>query len=155
MAFLQGPSARAWCWAPCLNLLVSSDSDFTRLASRLREGRHTVYGLGEAKTPPPFVPACDKYHLYRVAPRTRVRLEQQRYTGRSAFGKRQADPVDLISGIMISRVSQWTHGCHVQDAYFSTAVDLYHGLPEPDPTRRLQRSTRWPSLYVDRRPEAV
>lgn len=41
--------------------LVSSDSDFTRLASRLREEGLTVYGFGEAKTPPPFVSACDKF----------------------------------------------------------------------------------------------
>lgn len=41
--------------------LVSSDSDFTRLASRLREEGLTVYGFGEAKTPQPFVSACDKF----------------------------------------------------------------------------------------------
>src|ERR1039457_3334060 len=41
--------------------LVSSDSDFTRLASRLREEGLTVYGFGERKTPPPFVSACDKF----------------------------------------------------------------------------------------------
>jgi len=41
--------------------LVSSDSDFTRLASRLREAGMIVYGFGENKTPKPFVGACDKY----------------------------------------------------------------------------------------------
>jgi len=41
--------------------LVSSDSDFTRLASRLREEGLTVYGFGEEKTPRPFVAACDKF----------------------------------------------------------------------------------------------
>lgn len=41
--------------------LVSSDSDFTRLASRLREEGLTVYGFGEEKTPKPFVAACDKF----------------------------------------------------------------------------------------------
>src|SRR6266576_3282687 len=41
--------------------LVSSDSDFTRLASRIRESGLTVYGFGERKTPKPFVAACDKF----------------------------------------------------------------------------------------------
>jgi uncharacterized LabA/DUF88 family protein len=41
--------------------LVSSDSDFTRLAARLRESGMTVYGFGERKTPKPFVAACDKF----------------------------------------------------------------------------------------------
>ncbi|MBK1701025.1 NYN domain-containing protein [Thiococcus pfennigii] len=41
--------------------IVSSDSDFTRLASRLRESGTVVYGFGEKKTPEPFVAACDKF----------------------------------------------------------------------------------------------
>lgn len=41
--------------------IVSSDSDFTRLASRIREAGLTVYGFGEKKTPKPFVAACDKF----------------------------------------------------------------------------------------------
>lgn len=41
--------------------LVSSDSDFTRLATRIREAGLVVYGFGERKTPEPFVAACDKF----------------------------------------------------------------------------------------------
>jgi len=41
--------------------LVSSDSDFTRLATRIRESGMAVYGFGERKTPEPFVAACDKF----------------------------------------------------------------------------------------------
>lgn len=41
--------------------LVSSDSDFTRLATRIRESGLVVYGFGEKKTPQPFVAACDKF----------------------------------------------------------------------------------------------
>lgn len=41
--------------------LVSSDSDFTRLATRLRESGMKVYGIGEKKTPDPFIVACDKF----------------------------------------------------------------------------------------------
>ncbi len=42
-------------------VLVSSDSDFTRLAIRLREAGMTVFGIGEKKTPEPFRVACDKF----------------------------------------------------------------------------------------------
>ncbi len=41
--------------------LVSSDSDFTRLSTRIREAGLTVYGFGEKKTPEPFRSACDKF----------------------------------------------------------------------------------------------
>ncbi|MEX6689814.1 NYN domain-containing protein [Danxiaibacter flavus] len=41
--------------------IVSSDSDFTRLAIRLREAGMTVIGFGEKKTPQPFITACDKF----------------------------------------------------------------------------------------------
>jgi uncharacterized LabA/DUF88 family protein len=42
-------------------VIVSSDSDFTRLATRLRESGMTVYGLGRRSTPEPFVVACDRF----------------------------------------------------------------------------------------------
>uniref|UniRef100_UPI003217171D NYN domain-containing protein n=1 Tax=uncultured Draconibacterium sp. TaxID=1573823 RepID=UPI003217171D len=41
--------------------LVSSDSDFTRLATRLREAGMQVIGIGEKKTPEPFIVACDRF----------------------------------------------------------------------------------------------
>jgi uncharacterized LabA/DUF88 family protein len=46
--------------------LVSSDSDFTRLASRIRETGKRVYGFGEQKTPRPFVSACDRFIFTEV-----------------------------------------------------------------------------------------
>ena len=46
--------------------IVSSDSDFTKLASRIRESGLLVYGFGEKKTPPAFVSACDKFIFTEV-----------------------------------------------------------------------------------------
>lgn len=46
--------------------IVSSDSDFTRLASRLRESGMFVVGMGEKKTPAPFIAACDKFKYLEV-----------------------------------------------------------------------------------------
>lgn len=54
MDILYSNKVEAFC-------LVSSDSDFTRLATRLREAGMKVYGLGERKTPEPFIVACDKF----------------------------------------------------------------------------------------------
>lgn len=42
-------------------VLISSDSDFTPLALRIRESGLKVYGIGEKKTPKPFIKACDKF----------------------------------------------------------------------------------------------
>lgn len=50
--------------------LVSSDSDFTRLASRIREQAVTVYGIGERKTPHAFVAACNKFTYFDVLNKT-------------------------------------------------------------------------------------
>ena len=46
--------------------LVSSDSDFTKLATRIREAGLVVYGIGERKTPEPFMVACDKFIYLEV-----------------------------------------------------------------------------------------
>jgi uncharacterized LabA/DUF88 family protein len=54
MDLLHGGTVDGFC-------LVSSDSDFTRLATRVREAGLAVYGFGEKKTPKPFVAACDKF----------------------------------------------------------------------------------------------
>lgn len=54
MDLLHSGSVEGFC-------LVSSDSDFTRLATRIREAGLIVYGFGEEHTPEPFVRACDKF----------------------------------------------------------------------------------------------
>lgn len=61
--------------------IVSSDSDFTRLAARIREQGLTVYGFGERKTPKPFVAACDMFvyvENLRPAPQASTRPEPER-----------------------------------------------------------------------------
>jgi uncharacterized LabA/DUF88 family protein len=46
--------------------IVSSDSDFTKLAIRLREAGMKVFGIGERKTPNPFIVACDKFTYIEI-----------------------------------------------------------------------------------------
>lgn len=57
--------------------IVSSDSDFTRLAARLRESGMTVVGMGEKKTPQPFVKACDKFRYLEVLALEEKELEHK------------------------------------------------------------------------------
>jgi uncharacterized LabA/DUF88 family protein len=57
--------------------LVSSDSDFTRLATRIREAGLVVYGFGERKTPEPFVAACDKFIYTEI-----LRVEKETEKGK-------------------------------------------------------------------------
>jgi uncharacterized LabA/DUF88 family protein len=62
MDLLYGGNLDGFC-------LVSSDSDYTRLATRLREAGKLVIGLGERKTPEPFISACDKFVFFEVLKR--------------------------------------------------------------------------------------
>ena len=57
--------------------LVSSDSDFTRLATRLREAGMKVYGIGEKKTPNPFIVACDKFIYIEILKHQTSENEQE------------------------------------------------------------------------------
>lgn len=58
--------------------IVSSDSDFTRIATRLREAGMKVFGIGEKKTPMPFISACDKFIYLEIlkAPKQAVKNAQ-------------------------------------------------------------------------------
>ena len=65
-------------------VLVSSDSDFTRLAIRLREAGMYVIGMGEKKTPNPFIVACDKFIYIEV-------LREREKQAAAAMKKKKAD----------------------------------------------------------------
>lgn len=71
--------------------LVSSDSDFTRLATRLREAGMKVYGIGEKKTPDPFIVACDKF-IYVEILQNRAKAESSTTSGKSSK-KTQVDKI--------------------------------------------------------------
>ncbi len=57
--------------------LVSSDSDFTRLATRLREAGMQVIGIGEKKTPNPFIVACDKFIYIEILKNQSKEIESE------------------------------------------------------------------------------
>lgn len=74
--------------------IVSSDSDFTRLASRLRESGRTVIGMGEKKTPAPFRKACDIFTVLELL----VKAERSEKAGGPVMSKAEVEQavVDIV-----------------------------------------------------------
>ncbi|WKN30406.1 NYN domain-containing protein [Porifericola rhodea] len=72
--------------------LVSSDSDFTRLATRLREAGMKVIGIGEKKTPDPFIVACDKFIYLEILKQESKETEEGDKKGK-AVKKNNAEKV--------------------------------------------------------------
>ena len=69
--------------------LVSSDSDFTKLASRLRESGKTVIGMGEDKTPSPFRKACDIFTVLELLLEDNTMEKEERNTSHHPQEKEQ------------------------------------------------------------------
>ena len=81
--------------------LVSSDSDFTRLATRLREAGMNVIGIGEKKTPEPFIVACDKFIYIEILKYETEESESEITESKSA----QKSNVDKITPKVIKLIS--------------------------------------------------
>ena len=79
--------------------LVSSDSDFTKLATRLREAGMQVIGIGEKKTPTPFIVACDKFIYIEI-----LRKQSPKKEDVNAKGKIEEN-VDEITSKVIKLLS--------------------------------------------------
>lgn len=91
--------------------LISSDSDFTKLAARIRESGLVVYGFGEQKTPEAFVAACDKFVFTEVL---RGTGEQEKRSIRKKSTnqlKQDTKLVDLLRNAVeaASDESNWAH----------------------------------------------
>ncbi|MDT8414729.1 MAG: NYN domain-containing protein [Flavobacteriaceae bacterium] len=84
--------------------IVSSDSDFTRLATRLRESGMKVFGFGEKKTPKPFIVACDKFVYLEILKRQKssktdatLKNKQQVAEVEDSFQKIDRELLSLLS----------------------------------------------------------
>ena len=105
--------------------IVSSDSDFTRLASRIRESGLIVYGFGEKKTPEPFIKACDKFIYTEIlgqledipdadSPTTNIKPAQTHSSNPKATGQKLKANKDLVKLLndayeAISDEEEWVH----------------------------------------------
>ncbi|MCM5663995.1 NYN domain-containing protein [Galbibacter mesophilus] len=77
--------------------LVSSDSDFTRLATRLREAGMQVIGIGEKKTPNPFIVACDKFIYIEILKQQSEDKIESKETNKTVIDKITEKEINLIS----------------------------------------------------------
>jgi len=83
--------------------IVSSDSDFTRLALRLREAGMKVFGIGQKKTPNPFIVACDKFIYMEIIPviendeNSSVKTKKTRPTPKASVDKLNRETLKLIA----------------------------------------------------------
>ncbi len=87
--------------------LVSSDSDFTKLATRLREAGMLVIGIGEKKTPNPFIVACDRFIYIEIlkSQSEKSETETEKEKGKSSVDKITKEDIKLIA-TTISDVSE-------------------------------------------------
>lgn len=76
--------------------LVSSDSDFTRLATRLREAGMQVIGIGEKKTPNPFIVACDKFIYVEILKKSAEEKVASKETSEPSVDKITEKEINLI-----------------------------------------------------------
>jgi uncharacterized LabA/DUF88 family protein len=84
--------------------IVSSDSDFTRLATRLREAGMTVIGFGEKKTPQPFISACNKF-IYLEILKAPV-IEVKTISTANPRPKPKAEPLNKIDAQTIRLITE-------------------------------------------------
>jgi uncharacterized LabA/DUF88 family protein len=95
--------------------LVSSDSDYTRLATRIRETGVFVMGIGEKKTPKAFVNACDVFvfteNLVEEKKTVQQKQLQAKKTGKKKEEKEEPDPMPILSQAFEMSVGQdgWAH----------------------------------------------
>lgn len=79
--------------------IVSSDSDFARLAACIREQGVTVYGFGERKTPRPFITACDKLVYVDVLGGSAAELPTEKLASTSRTAKLAEEKVAASQGV--------------------------------------------------------
>jgi len=93
--------------------LVSSDSDFTRLATRLREAAMHVIGIGERKTPSPFIVACDKFIYIEI-----LKNQSKPATKKGRSGKAEVkEDVDRVTPQVVGLIRNTIKDCADEDGW--------------------------------------
>ena len=80
-------------------ILASSDSDFTRLAMRLREAGKFVIGMGESKTPSPFVKSCDEFKVLDILLKNSLSEEEEKKSGALGTADQEKDQENVPTPI--------------------------------------------------------
>ena len=148
--------------------IVSSDSDFTRLAARLREGGKIVYGFGEKKTPRAFVSVCDKFVFTeilrdqqdgadeRAEPIAKMRRD---FKVDAKLLKLLCDAVDDIAdesgwaylGSIGQKISNRSSEFDPRNYGFKKLGDLFRAIPQFETEERQQENGTGRQVYIRRR----
>lgn len=99
-----------------LFVIVSSDSDFTPLAIRLRESGAAVYGYGERKTPSPFIKSCDRF-IFTEDLETRA----DPTSGGETAPSKKPDPRKTAAEAIVERLIRLSEDAREEDGWVSGA----------------------------------
>jgi uncharacterized LabA/DUF88 family protein len=146
--------------------IVSSDSDFTRLAARLRESGHTVYGFGEKKTPRAFVSVCDKFIYTEILrdvpeeadeddPRPAAKIRRDFKVDRRLL-KLHRDSVDDLAdesgwaylGGVGQKITNRSSEFDPRNYGFKKLADLFRAIPQFETEERPQENGTGRQVYI-------
>jgi len=146
--------------------IVSSDSDFTRLAARLRESGCTVYGFGAEKTPKAFVKVCDKFIFTEILLDNQEESEEEEGRRHTKPGKEfkvdrkllklLRDAVDDIAdesgwaylGGVGQKVNNRSSEFDPRNYGFKKLGDLFRALPQFETEERPQENGTGRQVYI-------
>lgn len=150
--------------------IVSSDSDFTRLAMRLRESGKVVFGIGEQKTPAAFIAACNKFIYIEILPKESKEdaAPAKKTTKKTSAGKKEPFQIPLsVKKLVIKSTNDLTDedgwvflstlGNHIikkQPSFdprnygFRKLVDIIRNIPEIEVEERQSGKHNIAHLYV-------
>jgi uncharacterized LabA/DUF88 family protein len=145
--------------------IVSSDSDFTRLAARIRESGRTVYGFGEKKTPRAFVAVCDKFIYTEILRETAeesddderhsVKAKKEFKVDRRLL-KLLRDAVDDMAdesgwaylGAVGKKINNRSSEFDPRNYGFRKLGDLFRAIPQFEIEERLQENSSGRQVYI-------
>jgi uncharacterized LabA/DUF88 family protein len=143
--------------------LVSSDSDFTKLATRLREAGMLVYGMGEQKTPEPFIVACDKFIYLEILEKSTEDLDEKSKTKKDNLYNITPNIIRLLKNSVADAADEdgWAFlgdvgsliikkqpNFDARNFGFEKLTPLFKSLPQFELERRDQPNARFKLIYV-------
>lgn len=143
--------------------LVSSDSDFTKLATRLREAGMQVYGIGEKKTPEPFIVACDKFIYLEILNKSSSAIDEKGKTKSDNLYSITPDVIRLLKNSVTDAADEdgWAFlgdvgsliikkqpNFDARNFGFEKLTPLFKSLPQFELERRDQPNARFKLIYV-------
>jgi len=139
--------------------IVSSDSDFTRLATRLREAGMKVFGFGEKKTPAPFISSCNKFIYIEILKNEPIPAPATKTAVRSP-AKKDLSRVAAINKEVVKLITDSINGIAEEDGWVYLGVLgnlILKRQPDFDPrnygfTKLIDLLKRIPGLEIDTRP---